>query len=186
MAPPPLGSDKNSGLTPDQPLATLSAAQQHARSAPLAAVKTIYCREGIYRMRSVLTLAQADSNTHFRRYPGDSDPVYISGAAAVSGWTRVPGSPLWSASVPPGVGPITQLFIDDRRMIRARVPNANGAGRGLINSTFTWERPLAPCDSGSCPPVDSLGVVFQNDDLQSNWTDLQHVELLFFHSWFVC
>lgn len=137
------GNDQWSGLSPrpaqggaDGPLATLPAALNAARTARRDAAAPaddvrIFLRGGTYPLTEPVVISALDSGKR-RQLPltissyRNETPV-LSGGRRIAGWTPVPGSPnLWSAQIPEvrdGRWFFRQLFINGRRVQRARTPN---------------------------------------------------------------
>lgn len=117
------GDDHNPG-TAAQPFASIA----HAR----AVIRTVNQRMngpiivevhgGTYALRQPLQFDQSDSGQNgyaiiYRAAAGET-PI-LSGGAAVTGWRRVPDSPLWTITVPATIGAFRQLYVNDVRAQRA-------------------------------------------------------------------
>jgi hypothetical protein len=99
-----------------------------ARSAQ--ARRTVYLRNGTYIQSSTLTLTAADSGSVWKNYPAER--AVISGGVKVAGpWTPHPTlRGVYRAALPktsterlnPALYP-TQMWINDKRMVRAREPD---------------------------------------------------------------
>ena len=129
----PKGGDANPG-TPDRPFATLAKAQAQVRALvaeglPASGV-TVVLRGGTYYLPQTLVFTPADSGT-------EKSPVVYASApgelATLSGGRAVPGAwkpwkdgihqcTLDEKDVPPGEASV--LFVNARRQVRARYPNA--------------------------------------------------------------
>jgi len=153
----PDGNDHNLG-TKENPLASVALAQRRARELRrLAGPKApdggteIILRGGVYRLTSPLRLRAEDSGREdspalIEAAPGER-PI-LSGGVAVTGWGKpaeeIRGLPLaargkvWVADAPSIGGHrliCRQLWIGDRRAVRARTPNG-----GAMERLLTWDR----------------------------------------------
>ena len=128
------GNDSGPG-SESAPLATLAAAQKAVRqriAAGLTGDVTVTIRAGTYRLDQPSVFGPEDSGSEkfaitYRAAPGDK--VTVSGGTPVSGWTRGPDG-VWTAQVPgvkEGKWHFRQLYVNGRRAVRARSPNANDA-----------------------------------------------------------
>lgn len=122
----PKGDDTNDGMTVDAPLKSISKAQQKARS--LEDV-TVMLRGGLYFMDAPLVFTANDSGTEdhpttYQAYENEK-PVLSGGVLIVNQFEEVkPG--LFQThidEVENGAWYFYQLFVDGKRMIRARTPN---------------------------------------------------------------
>ncbi len=144
----------------DGPLPSLIAARNRARewhqTHPGLPV-TISLRGGAYPLSDTLVLGPEDSNTNYVAFPGEW-PV-ISGGAPVKTWAHAQGQ-LWTAPV---AARVTQLFIDGRRIPRARTP-AQGFYR--IDGPSSQEHPFT--------------LKFRGADILKSWAraDVEVVALL--------
>jgi hypothetical protein len=153
----PNGDDRNPG-TKESPLATVPLAQRKARelrrlagqNAPAGGTRIIL-RGGVYRLTSPLLFRVDDSGREnspavVEAVPGER-PV-LSGGAVVENWRRpqeeISGLPaaakgkVWVADAPSVGGrplPCRQLWVDDRKAVRARSPNGDTMERLLA-----WDR----------------------------------------------
>jgi len=125
------GSDTNPG-TAQRPFATLDRAKQAVRgrlAAGIDADLTVLVREGTYELAEPLVFEPADSGTAehaviYAAYPGET--VVISGGRQLAGFEQGDGG-VWTVRVPgadDGPSP-RNLFIGNRRAVRARTPNAD-------------------------------------------------------------
>jgi hypothetical protein len=146
----PDGSDHNPGLR-EKPLATVAAALRQTRELRrLGRISTnepvrIFLRGGIRQPTGPLVLRPGDSGTEssptvIEAAPGEH-PV-LSGGVAITGWKtpdeKIPGLPesargkIWVADAPKVAGRILefrQLWVNDRKAVRARTPNGEGLER---------------------------------------------------------
>ena len=134
----PAGNDAWSGtLTEpndartDGPLATLPVAVAAVRRLRVdvgAATRSVIClREGQYFLRETLALSAADRNLSLTAYPGESPEVI--GGRLISG-LRTDAAGRMSVLLPEvkdGAWSFKSLFVDGRRMVRARYPNVDAA-----------------------------------------------------------
>jgi hypothetical protein len=144
------GKDTNKGSV-DQPFATPEAAKKAVREAKKSAVNRpveVIIREGVYYLQQTLELEPGDSGT--KEAPitwraAANETVILSGGRTVSGdWKKDSDGKTWYVGLPqtkgwvrdvsqpevyqknPG-GPwhFRQLYINEKRAIRARFPNKN-------------------------------------------------------------
>jgi hypothetical protein len=142
------GKDTNKGSV-DQPFATPEAAKKAVREAKKSAVnRPVEVREGVYYLQQTLELEPGDSGT--KEAPitwraAANETVILSGGRTVSGdWKKDSDGKTWYVGLPqtkgwvrdvsqpevyqknPG-GPwhFRQLYINEKRAIRARFPNKN-------------------------------------------------------------
>jgi hypothetical protein len=126
------GSDQNPG-TKERPLATLQGARDAIRkrrqSGKLNEGVTVYIRQGTYYMTAPLLLTAEDAGTArapvvFTSIPGEN--VEFIGGTEIKNLQKV-NDKLWKATVPQAVQydwRFEQLFVNGKRAIRARTPNA--------------------------------------------------------------
>ena len=130
----PNGSDVNPG-TKARPFATLERARDAVRALKrdgqaLASPVTVLLGDGVYWLERPLVFAPEDSGTAgapvtYTAQP-DAKPI-VSGGRRIEGW-RKHDDRLWVADVPWAAQrrePLTQLFVNGQRRIRARTPNAS-------------------------------------------------------------
>ena len=152
----PDGDDSNPG-TPAQPLASIAAAQRQARELRrLAKVDAnepvrIILRGGVYQLDSPLFFRPEDSGTETSptliEAATNEQPV-VSGGISIGGWKPlagdIPGLPeaargqVWVADAPKFGGRLLefrQLWVNDRKAIRAREPNGN-----TLNRLVAWDK----------------------------------------------
>ncbi len=152
----PNGNDSNPG-TCDQPLASVSVALRKARelrrltNAAVADGVRIILRGGVYQLTTPLLIRPEDSGTDagptvIEAAPGER-PV-LSGGVEVTGWRKlrekVPGLPkpaqrhVWVADAPQFCGRMVecrQLWVNDRKAVRARDPNGE-----VMHRLVAWDR----------------------------------------------
>lgn len=157
----PNGSDKNDG-SKEKPLATLAAALRKARELrrlndPATANGIhIIVREGIYQQYEPVFIRPEDagtetSATYIEAAPGEK-PVF-SGGINIEGWKKVLTHPvglpvaakgkIWVADVPAIGGNVfnfRQLWVNDKKAIRARSYNGDKMGRIL-----SWNKSSEEC-----------------------------------------
>ena len=157
----PNGSDKNDG-SKEKPLATLAAALRKARELrrlndPATANGIhIIVREGIYQQYEPVFIRPEDagtetSATYIEAAPGER-PVF-SGGINIEGWKKVLTHPvglpvaakgkIWVADVPAIGGNVfnfRQLWVNDKKAIRARSYNGDKMGRIL-----SWNKSSEEC-----------------------------------------
>lgn len=178
----PQGSDADPG-TEQKPFATIGRAQK-AVQALLVAKKpdrpiTVLLRGGVYRLTQPLVFTPADSGTKecpvtFAAYPGEK-PI-LDGGRPISGF-RANGK-LWITTIPDvkdGKWRFSQLFVDGKRMPRARTPN---------DSDFRIARALPEKPQSQGQPAANARTSFQfkPGDLQ-RWSRLDDAMVVVYHSW---
>lgn len=149
--PPALGSGaggrsraRGTGLSPDQPLASLHEAQSLARSmlagrASPATVRVRLCRGRTHALSESLRFTHED-NPHGQHSvtwssyepldPGSYEAAAtISGGLNVTAWAAMPKGPpgLWQAPAPPGLSFARQLWVDNKRQGRPSALGVNGS-----------------------------------------------------------
>ena len=151
-------------VSPAGPIKTLSEARDAARAQRRSGSTgpiTITVRAGTYFLPETLILGPEDSDTIWEAAHGEH-PV-ISGGRIISGWTKTSGA-AWTADAP---GPyFHQLFINDRRAIRARTPN---------DAFFHFE--------GGGSPGKSLQLHFHGHDIKEEWAKQPDVEVVGSMAW---
>lgn len=181
----PDGNDQWSGRlaapnaeTNDGPFATIQRAQIAARewladpARPATAPRPeVRIRGGVYQLDEPLTLAPQDSQTIYRAYL-DERPI-LSGGVRITGW-KVGADGRWRADLPAvreqGWN-ITQLFVNDQRRPRPRLP---------VTGYYRIAGELAPSDE-ALEGVDRFQ--FGAGEIRPEWSNLNDVEVLAFHSW---
>lgn len=126
----PAGADQNSG-TKENPFATIERARQeaenHFQQNPNEDC-TIWLNGGKYNISKPVIFKTEDlknqsGNLFFKKKPGEN-PV-ISGGTEITGWKKT-SEGLWKAKLPQNFEnekPPRELFMENRRAIRARHPN---------------------------------------------------------------
>ncbi|MCX6880410.1 MAG: right-handed parallel beta-helix repeat-containing protein [Verrucomicrobia bacterium] len=126
----PDGQDANSG-TAAAPFATLARARSAIREKVAAGLDRdllVLMRGGVYRLEECLTFGPEDSGTGkfaitYAAQPGEK--VVLSGGRKIAGWRRAEGE-IWTTELPDvkaGTWFFRQLYVNNRRAIRARTPN---------------------------------------------------------------
>ncbi len=190
----PNGNDEWSGRLPtptadgsDGPKATLEGARDairyHKAMATLYKPFTVLVRGGTYRIAAPIRFTPDDSGNDERpityaAYPGEK-PV-ISGGVAITGWAKPSDSPVWKTVIPEvkdGKWYFRQLFVNGRRAIPARFPNApdtfRTAGPGVEYKNH---------DEARRNPATKISFHYQNDDLKL-WSNLDDAVVVVYHSW---
>jgi hypothetical protein len=190
----PNGNDEWSGRHPsptpngsDGPKATLEGARDAIRyykaMATLYKPFTVLVRGGTYRVSEPIHFTAQDSGADERpityaAYPGEK-PVF-SGGVLIGGWTRQGDSPVWKTVIPEvkaGKWFFRQLFVNGRRAIPARFPNApdtfRAAGPGV-----SYPRSVA----ARRDPANRISLKYENDDLKP-WANLDDAVVVVYHSW---
>jgi hypothetical protein len=158
----PAGDDTHEG-TLQRPLQTLEQARQAVRELkarnqgelPVGGVR-VWLRGGRYELRQTFLLAGKDSGQEGRPVAycayGDESPV-LSGGRMIRGWQRVEGDlagrlpaaavgKVWAAAVPEakdGGWPFRQLWLNGKRLARARWPNAPASGKDVAQARPTGD-----------------------------------------------
>lgn len=161
----PRGNDSNVG-TKQLPLKTIRAAQRLALEVlekKQESRVTVWMADGIYPVSEPLVFRPfGTGQLVFKALEGES-PV-ISGGVEVTGWQKRRG--LWEASLPDTLGGsgVRELFISEKRAVRARYPNE---GFLRVKQTGEDRRTNFYFEKGDFPiPSDTDGV-----------------ELVFLHDW---
>ena len=126
------GSDSHPG-TAAKPWATLGWAQEAVRrkvAVGLTADLTVCVRGGTYELPQTLRFGPEDGGTQghavtWAAWPGET--VVLSGGRRIAGWHKGDG-PIWTVEIPDvkaGRWTFRQLFVNGRRAVRARDPNAD-------------------------------------------------------------
>jgi Concanavalin A-like lectin/glucanases superfamily/GH141 insertion domain/Right handed beta helix region len=186
------GRDTNPG-TEKQPFATITRAQQAVRQMIAPGLKddvTVLIRRGTYALAEPLAFGPEDGGTaeHAVTYLGEANPalisggrmlgdatppVRISGGRKITGWKRGEGN-LWATVVPgveEGTWTFRELFVNNVRAIRARMPNVDADPPGLQ---------LAGAELSADSTVYRL--VFQ-PGIVKPWRNLSDVEVNVFGEW---
>ena len=163
----------------DGPFATVQRARDALRdsrqASPLAASAPrpeIHLRGGFYSLNEPLLLEPADSETVWRAY-GDERPV-LSGGVRIEGW-QVGTDGRWRVTLPEvaaGKWHFTQLFVNDQRRPRPRLPETG---------YFSIAGELPRSDGAKGRGIDRFQ--FTEGDIHADWANLNDVEVLAFHSW---
>jgi hypothetical protein len=126
----PNGKDTDPG-TAAKPFATFARAQEAVRAqrkADPGAGVTVTFIAGRYPLERVLEFSSADSGASAKEpvvYRADkSAEVVIDGGRPINSWERDPTRPgIWRTRIEPRAGAFEQLWVNDRRAVRARTPN---------------------------------------------------------------
>jgi len=166
----------------DGPLATIAAAQQRVRELcrqqPDRKEPVIVAlRGGVYFLAEPLSFAPEDSGTEqapviYQAY-GNERPI-LSGGRRVAGW-RIDAQGRWCVNmedVKAGTWSFTQLFANDQRRFRPRLPETG---------YYRIARQLDPSPKAVGKGHDRFG--FNAGEIDKNWANLQDVEVMAFHHW---
>lgn len=120
----------------------------------LKADVTVLIKGGTYELPEPLVFGPEDSGTEqfsitYAAAPGER--VILSGGRRITGWTKGEGE-LWTAKLPDTIPrPIRNLWVNDRRAVRARFPNEDDnpsrvqlQDSALAKDLRTWTMKLAP------------------------------------------
>lgn len=172
----PEGDDSWSGDCIKQPFATIQRARDAVRDlkkkSGLTEPVTVYIRGGIYELQETLIFKPEDSGTpscpiRYVAYTNEK-PVISGGKAIKAEWKQYKGNIL-VCDIPEAKDNkwrFRQLFINGKRMTRARTPNKNSYYR--IEKT---ENVLG-----------SNVMKYRKGDFK-NYSNLDEVEVVIFHSW---
>jgi hypothetical protein len=110
----PKGSDEANGSRA-RPVQTLD----HARTLARSGTRRVLLDDGVYRLTAPLMISPEDSGVSFAALPG-AHPV-VSGGVQVTGWAQVDAKHnLWRAPAPRGLTNTRQMYVDGRRVQRAK------------------------------------------------------------------
>lgn len=184
----PSGNDAWSGTLPepntdrtDGPFRTITRARDAIRGLKTAArinrPMTVCFRDGAHFLSEPFVLKPVDSGTRenpvtYAAYPGEK-PV-LSGGRCITGWKQGPGN-LWTAElsdVKTGRWYFRQLFVNNRRARRARLPN-----KGYHHLTGLIE------PENREAPVNRTGFRFRPGEIKSTWPNLEDVEVVKLFRW---
>jgi len=166
----------NAGKT-DGPLASLEGARDAIRAMRktdgLRQPVTVEFSAGRFPVRNTVVFEPGDSGTKqfpitYKGAPG-AKPV-ISGARLIKGWKKHPTKPYWMVTlsrVKEKTWYFRQLFVDDRRAVRARHPNVEKLWH------FVEDVPK---------PYEDLKAVFTKGALRPTWRRLRDVEVILYRS----
>ena len=174
------GSDAGPGSI-NQPFATVARAQQavrelKAREPGRDKAIVVSIRGGSYELTEPIVFAPEDSGSAaapvvYQAY-GDERPVF-SGGRRVTGWqVHEPG--VWKVTLPAvkaGKWYFSQLFVDDQRRFRPRLPKTG------YYSVAESLKPSNPDLKGH----DRFQ--YAGDDVNSDWANRDDVEMMMFHIW---
>ncbi|MBD3322875.1 MAG: hypothetical protein GF350_17380 [Chitinivibrionales bacterium] len=179
------GDDSLPGTSPDRsgndgPLRTIERALYILRMRKIKGKQsgpaTVWLRGGRYQLRQPLKILPRDSGpVTFAAMPGDK-PV-ISGGVALENWqeTRINTTRAWVADVSAVLekfGPFRQLFVNDIRCKRPRLPKSGYYTINKIPSTSHGSTKNGVRDRFICEP----GQI-------QNWKNLQDAEIVVLHYW---
>ncbi len=165
----------------DGPFATIARAQQAVRLEQQVGDRTgpivVAIRAGLYELAAPLRLEPVDSGTAqtpivYTAYR-DERPI-LSGGRRITGWT-IGSDGLWRVTlddVRRGEWAFTQLFVNDQRRYRPRLPR-----EGYYQIADAAESTEANRQRG----FDRF--VFAEGELRGDWHNLNDVEVFAFHQW---
>lgn len=172
----PTGSDNNNGTSTLTPFKTITKAQSVVRTinSNMTGDIIIYLREGTYQVTSTLNFDNSDSGTNgyrviYKNYTGET-PV-IDGGQVLSGtWSLYDANKNIYALT--GVTQrFRQLYVNEKKAIRARTPNLGVAGMNSPN----FNRITAFDKTNKTLSVASSQV--------SNWDNFTKVEMHLMQNW---
>jgi hypothetical protein len=150
-----LAGDDGAGGTKNAPFRTIERAREEVRTKIAAGLRepvTVLLRSGVYELSQPLVFGPEDSGSEafavtYMARPGDT--VVLSGGRRITNWKK-DGPGRWSAdlrAVKAGKWFFRQLTVNDRRAVRARWPDEDGAlriasvGDGVRRFTFNLALP---------------------------------------------
>jgi Right handed beta helix region len=173
----PNGKDSNPG-TQAAPFATLAKARDAVRkrvASGLTGNVLVLIHAGIYQQTETVTFGPEDSGTDkfsITYAASAGEKVILSGGRKITGWKKGP-SAIWTAEVPEskaGGWYFRQLFVNGKRGVRARTPNADDQTPWWAIKTSTATREAPPPEDAPIP-VSLTGPV----KAYSNPTDVELV-----------
>eukprot|EP00045_Choanoeca_perplexa_P012300 m.133752 g.133752 ORF g.133752 m.133752 type:complete len:683 (-) comp15954_c0_seq2:547-2595(-) len=177
------GSDTNNGGV-DSPLRTIQTAFKVIENDNVNNTIYLTC-DGEHVVSATLTVNASLIDLTIASAPScSSDRAIVTAAMPVDNWlpATLNGYKVLQAQLPPNLM-FTQLFVDNHRRQRARMPRiTSGRGRGMVDDVYRWAHHLGNISD----PTDEAckqGFVYNNTDLNPNWHNLQDVEILTFHAW---
>lgn len=166
----------------DGPLATIGAAQRLARQIRQAEPDrkrpiVVAIRGGTYWLTEPIVFSPEDSGTEqapvvYQAYAGER-PIF-SGGQDVTGW-QIDEKGRWSvelAGVKEGGWSFTQLFVNDQRRFRPRLPQ---------KGYYQIARKVDPSARSGGNGHDRFG--FNPGEIRADWANLNDVEVIAFHEW---
>ncbi|MBN1853049.1 MAG: right-handed parallel beta-helix repeat-containing protein [Pirellulales bacterium] len=174
-------ADANANAT-DGPLATVSAAQRKVqelrqqepdRDRPII----VAIRGGTYWLTEPLSFTHQDSGTEqvpivYQAFAGER-PIF-SGGREISGWIA-DDQGRWNVvleDVQQGAWRFSQLFVNDQRRFRPRLPE---------KGYYQIARQLDPTTASAGKGNDRFG--FKENEIRADWANLKDVEVVAFHNW---
>jgi parallel beta-helix repeat protein len=153
---------------PDSGLNQAVAKSREMRKAHPSETFTIVLSSGRYELEEPLLLTPADNGLQFAAAKG-ARPV-ISGGRLIKNWRRDQKNPrLWRAEIPEahdGKWYFRQLFVNGKRMVRARTPNS---GYYRIDGAVPRENPLK--------------LKFKGNEIKPEWAKREDVEVVAYLAW---
>lgn len=190
----PAGNDQWSGRLAvpaedgaDGPLATLEGARNRVRllkqSAQLSAPVTVWLRGGRYFVKEPVTFSPLDSGpVTYASYPGEQ--AIIDGGQRIEHWhvEQHEKKEIWVTEIPEvaeGSWYFRQLFVNDARRTRARLPKVGPASE---NRNFFWIDSVPGLTTET--PVDHGSASFHSKpgDMRE-FSHLQDIEVVVLHFW---
>jgi len=185
----PAGNDTNPG-TIEKPLATLTAARDKARELRMNNQSSqpveVIALEGEYFMFRPLDLTVADGGTPVSPMKFKADPgkkVVFRGGVPITGFEKV-NDKLWRAFVPQVAyynSYFEQLYVNGRRVVRARTPNSGFYFIEKVTETVIEK------GEGRSPELALQNIELDSTDatcFQSfSKQDYQDALIIFYHNW---
>jgi Right handed beta helix region len=137
----------------------------------------VHLRGGIYYLSEPLRLSPADSGSAnapivYAAFPGER-PV-LSGGSLLTGW-KVSSTGQWELDIPEvksGAWKFSQLFVNDQRRFRPRLPKTG---------YFNFGHEVPPSNAAKNSGYDRF--TYLDEDLHADWKNLNDVEITAFHEW---
>ena len=179
----PGGNDQNTGTSVDQPFATITRARDAIREFKkknnfLQPVE-VNLRGGIYSVTEPIEFTPEDNgkstinSNNYQAYKNET-PV-ISGGKPITGWKKFKDN-IWITEIPEvkeGKWKFNQLYVNGVICRRARIPNEG----------FLRVAGLPDGDTKQGYQKESSRFEFKPGDMKADWTNLEDVEVVFYHFW---
>ena len=163
----PTGSNTNSGLSAQEPVATITKALEIAKSKETKHLKLL---EGVHRIEEPIILTPEFSGLQIE------GPGTISGGKPITGWKPYKDG-IWRAEIPAakdGKWSFRQIYVDGGLRYRAKTPN-----EGFYR--------VAGCPEGTPSTVnyhtDCQTFEFHPGDIKPNWKNFNDVEVVVYYFW---
>ena len=165
----------------DGPFATLTAARDAARHAPMGQPKRVVVRGGRYFLDEPLRLGPEDSELTLEGAEGEHAVLY--GGRRITGW-KLDGYGLWAAALPEvasGRWDFRLLVVNGRFCRRARLP-----AQGYFTHLTEFDVPWMSTTGGGWqrkPTEDELTTMTYRPEDLGPWLDTRNAEITVYHMW---